>query len=45
MATLSQVQLDQLKEQLHADHKKLLQEVGAELENSGQPAAHRIAQS
>ena len=35
MATLSQAQLDQLKEQLNADHKRLLQEMGAELENSG----------
>jgi DnaK suppressor protein len=35
MATLSQAQFDQLKEQLNADHKRLLQEMVSELENSG----------
>jgi len=35
MATLSQAQLDQLVEQLNAERKALLQEVRAELENSG----------
>jgi RNA polymerase-binding protein DksA len=35
MATLSQAQLDQLVEQLNAERRALLQEVRAELENSG----------
>jgi len=35
MATLSQAQLDQLVEQLNAERTALLQEVRAELENSG----------
>jgi RNA polymerase-binding protein DksA len=35
MSTLSQAQLEQLKEQLNADHQKLVEEIRGELENSG----------